>query len=142
MLWRVVLDTSVLVAALRSRRGASFALLELLRARAFEIAISVPLVVEYEAVLMRHVDILGLHPAEVITMVDYLCAVGKRHRIHFLWRPALRDTNDDFLLELAVAAECDYVVTHNIADFTGIERFGVRPLKPGQFLRQLEEEAP
>ena len=72
-------------------------------------------------------------------MVDYLCAVGKRHRIHFLWRPALRDANDDFLLELAVAAECDYIVTHNIADFNGIDRFGVIPLKPGRFLRQLEE---
>jgi putative PIN family toxin of toxin-antitoxin system len=142
MLWRVVLDTSVLVAALRSRRGASFALLELLRAGAFEVAISVPLVVEYEAVLMRHVETLGLHPTEVGTLVDYLCVVGKPHRIHFLWRPTLRDAKDDFLLELAVAAECDYIVAHNVTDFAGIDRFGVRPMKPGQFLRQLEEEAP
>src|SRR5712692_10567750 len=129
MSWRVVLDTSVVVAALRSRRGASFGLLELLRAGAFEIAISVPLAVEYEAVLTRHAASLGLHPSEAVTLVDYLCAVGRRQRIHFLWRPALRDPNDDFVLELAVAAGCDYIVTHNIADFAGADRFGVKVVR-------------
>lgn len=139
MAWRVVLDTSVLVAALRSRRGASFGLLELLRAGAFEIAISVPLAVEYGAVLSRHAVTLGLHPSEADTLVDYLCAVGRRQRIHFLWRPTLRDPNDDFVLELAVAACCDYIVTHNVADFAGVGRFGVKLVRPGRFLRQLEE---
>ena len=139
MACRVVLDTSVLVAALRSRRGASFGLLELLRAGAFEIAISVPLAVEYEAVLTRHAVTLGLRPSEAVTLVDYLCAVGRRQRIHFLWRPTLCDPNDDFVLELAVAADCDYIVTHNIAHFVGIGRFGVKLVRPGRFLRQLEE---
>jgi putative PIN family toxin of toxin-antitoxin system len=139
MAWRVVLDTSVLVAALRSRRGASFALLELLQAGAFEIAISVPLAVEYEAVLTRHAVALGLDRAEAVDFVDYLCAVGTRQRIHFLWRPALRDLNDDFVLELAVAAGCAYIVTHNVADFAGISQFGVKLVTPGRFLRQLEE---
>ena len=89
--------------------------------------------------MIRHGDALGLGPAEAVTLVDYLCAVGKRHRIHFLWRPALRDASDDFLLELAVAAECNYIVTHNVDDFAGIDRFGVRPVRPGEFLRQLKE---
>ncbi len=129
----------MVVAALRSRRGASFGLLELLRAGAFEIAISVPLTVEYEAVLTRHGVTLGLHPSEAATLVDYLCAVGRRQRIHFLWRPTLRDPNDDFVLELAVAAGCDYIVTHNVADFVSIGRFGVKVVRPGRFLRQLEE---
>jgi putative PIN family toxin of toxin-antitoxin system len=136
---RVVLDTSVLVAALRSRRGASFGLLERLRAGAFEIAISVPLAVEYEAVLTRHAVTLGLRASEAVTLVDYLCAVGKQQRIHFLWRPTLRDPNDDFILELAVAAGCNYIVPHNVADFAGIGRFGVQPVRPGRFLRELEE---
>jgi putative PIN family toxin of toxin-antitoxin system len=136
---RVVLDTNVLVAALRSRRGASFRLIELLRAGAFEIAISVPLAVEYEAVLTRHAASLGIRRSEVTTIVDYLCAVGKRQPIHFLWRPLLRDPDDEFVLEVAVAAGCQHVVTHNVRDFTGAERFGVSIVRPGQFLRQLEE---
>jgi putative PIN family toxin of toxin-antitoxin system len=139
MALRVVLDSSVLVAALRSRQGASFRLLELLRAGAFEIAISVPLAVEYEAVLARHATRLGLRRSEATTLVDYLCAVGTRQPIYFLWRPTLRDPNDEFVLELAVAADCQHIVTHNIRDFTGAERFGVSVLRPGQFLRQLEE---
>jgi len=139
MALRVILDTSVLVAALRSRRGASFRLIELLRAGAFEIAISVPLAVEYEAVLTRHAASLGLRRSEVATIVDYFCAVGKRQPIHFLWHPLLRDPDDEFVLEVAVAASCQYIVTHNVRDFAGAERLGVNILQPGQFLRQLEE---
>jgi putative PIN family toxin of toxin-antitoxin system len=139
MALRVVLDTNVLVAALRSRRGASFRLIELLRAGTFEIAISVPLAVEYEAVLTQQAASLGLRHTEVRMIVDYLCAVGKRQRIHFLWRPLLRDPNDEFVLEVAVAASCQYIVTHNIRDFAGAERLGVNIVRPSQFLRQLEE---
>jgi putative PIN family toxin of toxin-antitoxin system len=135
----MVLDTNVLVAALRSRRGASFRLIELLRAGTFEIAISVPLAVEYEAVLTQQAASLGLRHTEVRMIVDYLCAVGKRQRIHFLWRPLLRDPNDEFVLEVAVAASCQYIVTHNIRDFAGAERLGVNIVRPSQFLRQLEE---
>ena len=136
---RVVLDSNVLVAALRSRQGASFRLLELLQAGAFEIAISVPLTVEYEAALTRHAVSLGLRRSEVTTVVDYLCAVGKRQPIYFLWRPLLRDPDDEFVLEVAVAADCQYIITHNVRDFAGAERLGVNVLRPNQFLRQLEE---
>lgn len=135
---RVILDTSVLVAALRSRRGASFRLLELLRAGAFEIAVSVPLAIEYEAVLTRHAASLGLRRSEATTVVDYLCAVGKRQSIHFLWRPRLRDPNDEFVLEVAIAARCQSIITHNVRDFAAAERLGVNVLRPSQFLRQLE----
>jgi len=127
------------VAALRSRQGASFRLIELLRAGTFEIAISVPLALEYEAVLTRHAASLGLRRSAVTTVVDYLCAVGKRQSIHFLWRPLLRDPDDEFVLEVAVAARCQYIITHNVRDFAGAERFGVNILRPSQFLRQLEE---
>jgi putative PIN family toxin of toxin-antitoxin system len=139
MAWRAVLDTSALVATLRSRRGASFRLIELLRAGAFEIALSVPLAVEYEAVLTKHAASLGLRRSEVTTIVDYLCAVGRRQPIHFLWRPLLRDPDDEFVLEVAVAAGCQYIITHNVRDFVGAERFGVTIVRPGQFLRQVEE---
>jgi predicted nucleic acid-binding protein len=136
---RVVLDSSVLVAGFRSRRGASFRLLELLRAGRFEIALSVPLALEYEAVLVRHAKALGLRPVEAEGLVDYLCGVAHRQEIHFLWRPALTDARDEFLLELAVAARCEAIVTHNIRDFSGASRFETRVLTPAAFLTQLEE---
>jgi len=138
MLWRVVLDSSVLVAGLRSRRGASYRLLTLLRAERFEIAVSVPVVLEYEAVLRRHARQLGLAETEATGLVDYLCAIGHRQEIHFLWRPMLRDPRDEAILELAVAARCRAVVTHNVRDFEGAGRFGVTALTPGAFVRQLE----
>jgi predicted nucleic acid-binding protein len=137
----VVLDSSVLVSALRSRRGASFQLLKLLRAGRFEVALSVPLVLEYEAVLLRHARELGLARNEADGLVDYLCDVGYRQAIHFLWRPTLTDPRDEFILELAVAAGCEAIVTHNVRDFAGASRFAVRIITPGAFLASVEEEA-
>ena len=135
----VVLDTNVIVAGFRSRRGASFRLLTLLRAGKFEIAVSVPLVLEYEAVLREHARELSFSPEDVTGLVDYLCGVARRQAIHFLWRPTLRDPADEFVLELAVAAECDAVVTHNVRDFAGARTFGVRIMTPAAVVRQLEE---
>jgi putative PIN family toxin of toxin-antitoxin system len=136
---RVVLDTNVLVAGLRSRRCASFRVLTLLRAGTFAIALSVPLVLEYEAVLRLHARELGLLVEDVTGLIDYLCAIGRRQAIHFLWRPALRDPADEFVLELAVAAECHAVVTHNVRDFAGVHTFGIEIITPGDFVRRLEE---
>ena len=136
-----MLDSSVLVAALRSRRGASFRLLQLLRNERFEIAVSVPLALEYEAVLLRHATKLGVKPEEAVGVVDYLCQVAHRQDIHFLWRPALSDPKDEFILELAVAARCAAIVTHNIRDFQGAKPFGVRAMTPGEFLLSIEEDA-
>jgi predicted nucleic acid-binding protein len=112
--------------------------LTLLRAERFEIAVSVPVVLEYEAVLRRHAKHLGLAETEATGLVDYLCAIGRRQEIHFLWRPMLRDPRDEAILELAVAARCRAVVTHNVRDFEGAGRFGVTVLTPGAFVRQLE----
>jgi putative PIN family toxin of toxin-antitoxin system len=131
---RVVLDTSVIIAAWRSRTGASSALLGLLPARRFEIAVSVPLVLEYEAVLLRHVAVGGRAPKDVAALVDYLCAVAKKQEIFFLWRPFLRDPDDDMLVELAVAAGCDGIVTHNVHDFGGVDSLGLRVFTPAEFL--------
>jgi putative PIN family toxin of toxin-antitoxin system len=133
----VVLDTSVLVAAWRSRSGASFALLEHLRDEAFEIAVSVPLVVEYEAVLLRHLSKTQKR-ADVEALVDYLCAVGKQQEIFYLWRPLLRDPGDDMVAEVAVGSQVRAIVTHNVRDFGAIVPFGVQVLAPGAFLVQLE----
>lgn len=129
----------MLVSALRSRRGASFQVLRSLRAGRFSIAISVPLALEYEAVLVRHAKELGLSPDEALGLVDYMCEIGERRAIHFLWRPALTDPHDEFILELAVAAKCDAIVTHNLRDFAGASRFGVTIVTPAGLLGALEE---
>jgi predicted nucleic acid-binding protein len=129
-----VLDSNVLVAGLRSRLGASFRIMQLLRAGRFEIAMSVPLALEYESVLIRH----GLSHADAGTVVDFLCAIGRRQAIHYLWRPMLADPRDEFVLELAVAADCQVIVTHNQRDFAGASRFRPRVVPPGEFLQLLE----
>ena len=134
---QVVLDTNVLVAGLRSRRGASFALLDLVGRDAFDIHLSVPLVLEYEDVLRRDIGGLVVPASAVEAVLDFHCAVAGHHRIHFLWRPTLRDPSDDMLLELAVAAEADVIVTHNLRDFAGLDRFGIRAESPRSFLATL-----
>ncbi len=130
---QIVLDTNVLVAALRSRRGSSYRLLSLVDAGYFEINVSVPLVLEYEDVLSR--SELRLSTEDARDVLDYLCTIGNRHEIHFLWRPYLSDPKDDMVLELAVSASCPYIVTFNERDFRSIERFGVRAISPIEFLR-------
>ena len=137
----VVLDSNVLVAGFRSRHGASFRTLELLRDGWFQIAISVALALEYEAVLVRHAHELDLSRAAATALVDFLCDVGRRQDVHFLWRPTLRDPHDEFVLELAVASACQAIVTHNVRDFRGAAAFGVRVVTPAAFLRLIEEES-
>ena len=127
-------------AAFRSRRGASFQILRLLRARRFEIALSVPLALEYEAVLLRHAEELGFSRAEAVGLVDYLCGLAHKQPTHFLWRPALSDPGDEFVLELAVAAKCEAIVTHNRQDFRGATRFGIPVITPADFRAWLKEE--
>jgi putative PIN family toxin of toxin-antitoxin system len=131
---RVVLDTNVLVSALRSRQGASYKVVSLVGEELFDIVVSVPLVVEYEAATKRQSRHLGLTHADIDDILDYLCHVGLQREIFFLWRPVLRDPKDDLVLEVAVESECDYVVTHNLRDFAGAERFGVQVITPRRFL--------
>jgi predicted nucleic acid-binding protein len=134
---RVVLDTNVVVAGLRSRRGASFRLLAEVGKGKFDIALSVPLVLEYEDTLLRHGPVTGLSRADVDAVLGYFCSVGHLQSIFFLWRPLLPDPKDDLVLELAVAAGCKTVVTFNIRDFRGSEALGVSAPRPGEFLKSI-----
>src|SRR5215510_11974832 len=135
---RVVFDTSVLVAAVRSRQRASNALLLRLPDTAFEPAISVPLFVEYEAVLLRSENLLNRDPSTVGAFLDFLLSVSHIQEVFFAWRPALPDPDDDFILELAVAAGCRYIVTHNLRDFKGSEKWGIAAITPSDFLKLIE----
>lgn len=139
MVKRIVIDTNVFVSALRSKRGASHRLLMLAGNDRFEIALSVPLVVEYEDAAKRMSEVTGLDDTDVDDIIDYLCSVASLHEIHFLWRPVLKDPLDDHVLELAVEAGCDTIVTHNVKDFEGCKHFGIEAIRPGELLRRIGE---
>ena len=132
----VVLDTNVLVSALRSRRGASFALLERVGTDLFDIAISVPLVLEYEDAMLRHRGSLTVD--QIGDVIDYLCSVARHHRVFFLWRPLLRDPDDDMVAEVAVASGARAIVAHNVRDFVGVEKFGIRVWSPRHLLEGIK----
>lgn len=132
-----MLDTNVIYAALRSKTGASHALLRMVGTGRFDFYLSVPLVLEYEDVLKRESLAIGYTADDVDTLIRYLCAVGRPQKIHFLWRPQLRDPKDELILELAANANCRYIVTFNTRDFRGSERFGVTAITPAEFLALL-----
>ena len=135
----IVIDTCVFISALRSRLGASFRVLSLIDESKYEFSLSVPLVFEYEAVAKRLSRSVGLTHSDVDDIIDYMCALGALRQIHFLWRPNLKDPGDDFILELAVEAECKYIVTHNLRDFAGADKFGIKAITPQQLLRMIGE---
>lgn len=134
---QVVLDTNVIVSGLRSRRGTAFRLLTLVGTGKFDIHLSVPLVLEYQEVLSRELSNLYVTATDIEQLIEFHCLVAKRHKIFFLWRPYLPDPKDDMVLELAVKAGCDSVVTYNTRDFVGIERFGIRTVTPTEFLQSI-----
>ncbi|PSB05270.1 putative toxin-antitoxin system toxin component, PIN family [Merismopedia glauca] len=132
---QIVLDTNVLVAGLRSRRGSSFQILSLVGTGKFDIHLSIPLVLEYQEVLHRELPNLYITAEDIENLVAFHCSVATRHQIFFLWRPYLPDPKDDMVLELAVKARCDSIVTYNTRDFVGLERFGLTAIGPVELLR-------
>lgn len=120
---RVVFDTSVLVAAARSRHGASFALVNSIPTAQFQLCLSVGLYMEWQEVLTRPEHLLpGITGEDALRFLRFLASQSYLQEIHFLWRPFLRDADDDMVLELAFAAACPYIVTHNVKDFHGSEQ--------------------
>lgn len=141
-LLRIVLDTNVLVAASRSRLGASFALLQSLRDEQFLALLSVPLMLEYEAVLKRpeQIAVSGRSAAMTDAFLDALCLRGEAVHLHYLWRPQLRDAADEMVLETALNGRADVLVSMNTRDFAAAARFRLKVATPSSFLRQLREE--
>ena len=138
---RVVLDTNVLVAALRSDMGASYAIVSQLPSERFQMALTVPLYLQYQDVLTRPEHMTGAStPDDIRNFLRYLCSIAHRQRVFFLWRPWLKDPKDDMVLEAAVASQSRYIITHNLRDFTGSgieEYFGIMPIRPREFLHRL-----
>jgi putative PIN family toxin of toxin-antitoxin system len=131
----IVLDTNVLVSALKSSRGASFRLLSMVEHGHFVLHVSTALVTEYEAVLKRGITLLSAE--EIDNVIDFICAMAVRDKIFYLWRPVLKDPGDDFVLELAVKANAT-IVTWNVSDFKRAAQFEVAVLTPREFLATLE----
>lgn len=140
--YRIVLDTNILVAASRSRNGASFALLQALRNKQFVALASVPLMLEYEAVLKRpeHLQIGERDIAMTDAFLDALTLFLEPVHLHYLWRPQLRDPADEMVLETALNGRADALVTLNVNDFKPARNFRLPVLSPSAFLRQLQEE--
>ena len=132
---RVVFDTSVLVAGARSRDGASFALVSSIPSPRFQICLSVGLYTEWQDVLTRHEHLPpGQTPADALRFLRFLASQARLQDIFFLWRPFLPDPDDDMILELAFAAGCRYIVTHNTKDFRGCQQLGTEVITPRDFL--------
>lgn len=136
MNYNILLDTNVLVTALRSQRGASFLLLKLIDDKRIRLHVSTPLVKEYEDVLSRAKHNLNAEDVEAI--LDYLVSIAKAHKIYYLWRPVLKDIKDDMVLELAVKANC-MIITYNKSDFKEAVLFNIAVQTPKEFLNMIGE---
>ena len=139
---RVVFDTNVLVAAMRSRQGASFALVSSIPTTDFQLCLSIGLYLEWQAVLTRKENLLPVRTEEdALGFLRYLASQAHLQEIHFLWRPFLPDADDDMILELAFAAGCTYIVTHNVKDFHGSEQLGITVITPRDFLKLIRNRS-
>ena len=134
----VALDTDVLVAAVRSRLGASRAWLRAILRGAAPLLLSVPPALQDGAVLMRREQLATsrANAAQIATLLDALCTACRPIEIAYLWRPTLRDPDDEMVLELAVNGRADRLLTLNEREFAGAERFGVRVARPGDELEE------
>jgi len=136
---RVVIDTNVVASGLRSRTGASYRVLSMLGRKGFTPVVTVPLVIEYEKTLREPRVRVPFSPEEVGRYLDYFCSVSDCRIVHFLWRPFLSDQKDDMVLEAAVNGQCPVIVTFNVNDFLGADRFGVEAIRPRDFLIRIGE---
>lgn len=139
---RMVLDTDVVVAAMRSPAGASAGLVEAALDRRLTLLANVALVLEYEAVCLRddHLPAAGLDAVAGLAFVDALAALAEPVASHFVWRPQLRDPSDEMVLEAAVNGRADVIVSFNRRDFGAApSRFGIAVWLPRDAFRKVNK---
>ena len=136
---RYLLDTCILVSALRSRNGASNALLRLVFARGLRVVVHFKLIAEYRDLLLRKENLAatGLGEDQVDRFLSAYVGLAEEVQVHYLWRPNLTDEDDNFIMEIAIAASPCTIVTHNMRDFLQAERqfAGIRVLQPAALLQ-------
>jgi putative PIN family toxin of toxin-antitoxin system len=138
MIPKLVIDTNVIVASLRSVKGASAALMLHVAEKRIKPLLTVALVLEIESVLCRPEQLAasGLTLALVQGFVDELCALSEPVQIHFAWRPMLHDAADEMVLEAAVNGQADALVTFNLKDFLpAASSLGMEVIAPVTALR-------
>ncbi len=138
---KIVLDTSVVVAGLRTRSGAGNAVLRLVAQGRLVALATAPLFLEYEEVLKRpeHQLVHGLPPEAIDEFLAEFAALIAPVEVHFQWRPQSRDPNDEMVLEAAINGQADALVTYNVADFSGpAERFKISVLRPADLLKRVK----
>ncbi|MHB8337403.1 MAG: putative toxin-antitoxin system toxin component, PIN family [Ignavibacteriaceae bacterium] len=138
--YKIAIDTNVIVSSLRSKNGYSYKLLSMIEDERIKVFISVPVILEYEDTIKREKSNIIFKKSEIDNFLDFICLIGKQRKIHYLWRPFLKDRKDDMFLELAVESECDFIITFNKRDFEGTEKFGIRTLTPKEFFKVIGEE--
>jgi putative PIN family toxin of toxin-antitoxin system len=137
--YQIVLDTNVLLAGLRSSLGASYKLLTILNDSRWQLNISTSLVFEYEEILKREKDQIGLSDEDINDVIEAICRIANRCSIFYLWRPSSPDPDDDFLIDLAVECQADFIITYNQKDLQAAQQFGIRVVSPKEFLQIVGE---
>ncbi|MCK5665854.1 MAG: putative toxin-antitoxin system toxin component, PIN family [Thiotrichaceae bacterium] len=130
----IVIDTNVLISALKSKQGASYKLLISLPDNLFVPNVSVPLFIEYESVAKKTGLLSNLNSEEIDSILDYFLSKSSVREIFYLWRPYLKDPKDDLVLEVAVESKSKYIVTFNKRDFKGCDKFGIQAVTPQEFM--------
>jgi len=130
----IVIDTNVLISALKSNRGAAYKLLMLLPENKYKPCISVPLFIEYESVAKKQGLLSGLSADQIDTILDYFLSQSRIQSVFYLWRPFLKDPKDDLVLEVAVASASQYIVTFNKKDFKGCDKFNLKVVTPQEYI--------
>lgn len=138
-MYQIVIDTNILVAAMRSQHGASYRLLGQLGSSRWRPNLTVAVMLEYEAILKRECREFGLTEDDIDMVLDGICSQSRLHRSYFTWRPVANDPDDDLVLEAAIASHSDFIVTFNKRDFTDSRKFGIKCLTPKEFLILVEE---
>jgi len=133
------MDTNVLVAGLRSRTGASYELLRLLRERKWTLVLSNTVLGEYHEILRRESSALKLAHADADAYLDVLCALAEQCALTSPWQPVATDPDDEPIVQLAREAKVSYLVTHNVRDVQGAAQFGVQVVRPSEFLELLRK---
>lgn len=136
---RVILDSNVIVASLRSRTGASYRLLATLGHARWQSVVTPALMFEYEDVVRRPGNAPGLSEQDITDVLDAIYQHSHRQFVYFSWRPMSADTGDDFVLEAAVAGGCDFIVSFNKRHLRPVWEFGIRVLSPADLLRIIGE---
>ena len=143
-MYRIVIDTNVLLSALFSNKGKSFKLIELLGRRAVNEdkynVISVPLALEFEEVLLRpknRVKYDYFTQEEILLIISDIVTISHKTKLHFLWRPFLKDSFDDKVLETAVNGQAKAIITYNTKDFAGVKKyFDIDILTPAELFEK------